>query len=254
LHEWPQAELFLSRCRERWSSDETRPLDPWVERRIREAKQQLADGDYGPVRISSDPAGATITVAAFGDDESFSAPRIVWLHAGEQRVAVRADGYQPRMLTVQVVRGERIDVGAALVAVAVERPQASDEPATEAAALPGHVERGSGSAPGRGSKAGWIVGGAGVGLVAIGGVFHVLAFDARSDANDLPPGPEFDALDDQFSTRRAVAIGAYAVGGATLAAGIYLLVRSRGDRDSAPALNVGRGPGDVGISLSWSSW
>jgi hypothetical protein len=254
LQRWPQAEMFLARCRERWSAEETRPLEPWVDRRIREAQKQLSEGDYGPVRLTSEPAGATIFVAAFGDDESFDVPRIIWLPAGEHRLEASADGYEPTAITVTAVRGERVDIAIALAAVAVELSPPSDEAAQAITALPGNAEVATDVAPRRSRKVGWIVSGGGLGLVAAGGVFHALAFDAKSDAEKLGPGPEFDALDDKFSKRRAVAIGAYAVGGATIAAGIYLLVRSRGEREPAPPVSVGSGPGDVGVSVLWRTW
>ena len=88
----PRAQLFLSRCLERGSALDAKFVDQ-VRAVLGSVEANLRAGDFTPVDIVVEPAGATITIASFGADESFVGARVVWLPAGTHALKASAEGY-----------------------------------------------------------------------------------------------------------------------------------------------------------------
>lgn len=119
----PRAQLFLSRCLERGSALDGKFVDS-VRKVLASVESTLRAGAYTPVDLVAEPAGATVIVQAFGDDESFIGSRVVWLAEGKQTLVARAEGYEDLTLDVDVTGHER-----QTVRLALERPRVVVSPA-----------------------------------------------------------------------------------------------------------------------------
>jgi hypothetical protein len=265
LKQWPQAELFLGRCREQWAQEESRPLNPWVDRRIREAINAMRGKGYTPVKVTVTPAHADITVSSLPADESFHS-RIVWLPHGDHVLIARADGYQTAQRQIAASGEQQLSVELALKK---EQPAAQPEPAPKqddppdlttppdpatSSAPVGPIEQpAAGPATDRRSSRGpwpYVIGGAGLAAVAAGGVFHVTALSTKSDAEDEPAGsPKFDDLQSDFERQRAIALGLYGVGLVGVGVGVYLWLT--GD-DGDQRVSVSPRPGGATAVVRWS--
>src|SRR5437870_5340521 len=105
LAQWPQAQLFLDRCRSRASSPAQREF---ADRRLAETTTALGADAYAPVEVVVEPAGAAVTVSSFAPDESFTPPRVVWLAHGKHQLAIERDGYQSVTVEVEVPADKRV--------------------------------------------------------------------------------------------------------------------------------------------------
>jgi hypothetical protein len=233
LENWVQAHFFLVKCRERWSREETRPMDDWVDKRVKEALAKLRAGDHGPVSLRVTPADATVAVSALGDGETWTGPRIVWLPYGEHTVTVTREGFTPRTETIAVSSSERIEMTVELEAISVATPV---EP------VPGRAIEPVSHSPSRNPRADdrqspsrgalpWVVLGVGIGAGIGGGVAHAIAFNTREDVKELQDTlgddhPDTRARLDDLSTQRKITYGLYAVGAVGVGVGLYLLLRS----------------------------
>jgi hypothetical protein len=105
----PRAQLFLNRCLERGTA-----LDPKfvasVRKVLESVESALRGGEFTPVDIVVEPAGASITVQAFGADESFIGSRVVWLSRGKQTLIAHAEGYSEQTIDVDVQGGDPMPV------------------------------------------------------------------------------------------------------------------------------------------------
>jgi hypothetical protein len=88
----PRAQLYLARCIE-----EGKNLDPKLVANLQAAltavTEQLSSGDFTPLAITVDPAGAKVVVDAFGDADAFPAPRTVYVPPGTHAITAGAIGY-----------------------------------------------------------------------------------------------------------------------------------------------------------------
>jgi hypothetical protein len=120
----PRAQLFLNRCLERGTALDPKFVDS-VRTVLKSVETALRAGEFTPVDIVVEPASATVTVRAFGDDEAFIGSRVVWLARGKQALIARAEGYvdqtieidatgrdmQPVKITLQRKPAEPIAIG-----------------------------------------------------------------------------------------------------------------------------------------------
>ena len=79
LGQWPQAQLFLDRCRSRTSNADQRAF---AEQRLAQVMTELGAGKFAAVEVVVEPAGAAFTVSSFAPDEKVLPPRVVWLAHG----------------------------------------------------------------------------------------------------------------------------------------------------------------------------
>lgn len=117
----PRAQLFLNRCLERGTALDAKFVDS-VRAVLKSVESALRTGEYTPVDIVVEPAGATVTIAAFGDDEAFIGSRVVWLARGKQALRARAEGYVEQTLDVDPQGREIKPVKITLQRTPVEPP------------------------------------------------------------------------------------------------------------------------------------
>jgi hypothetical protein len=251
-----QAHLFLGRCITRMGGASAerksalRNVHASLETRLREA-------GFVPVDIASKPAGATVQVSAFADDDTFPAPWQVWLPPGEHTIAARAAGFAAaeEKISVQAGAPSRSLTIALTREVAVPEPAkpepAKPEPTTpEGAVVTQLIAREAQPARGRGLGLGVL--GAGLGVAAGGALFHVLAYRniQRIDDDDLR-GEAYDDVAGTARTQRALALGLYAVGAVGTAVGLYLVVGRRGSSETR--ISIAPPPTGTG-GVAWISF
>lgn len=101
--ELPRSQLYLSRCLERGSAFDAKFVAS-VRTALEAVEKALRSGEFAPVDIVVEPAGATIVIRAFGEDEAFIGSRLVWLPAGPQVLTARAEGYADKRIEVAFAR------------------------------------------------------------------------------------------------------------------------------------------------------
>jgi tetratricopeptide (TPR) repeat protein len=126
-------------------------------------------------------------------------------------------------------------------------PPVVEAPPEVQPAPPAQSDRPSG---GKKRLVGYIVGGAGVGLVGLGVVFMSQVSGFEDDANAVCPNPcmEWDPrktearerIDDKAALREKLMIGSWIAGGAALAAGIYLVVTGGEQTEASIAITPTR--------------
>jgi tetratricopeptide (TPR) repeat protein len=260
LERWPQALLFLESCRART----TEGLRDWVPPRIAEAERKLAAGSFAPIEVTATPAGARVTASSL--DETFTAPRRVWLPFGETHLTASAAGYVDEKRTVAITSRapQTIDLALHPPPVAtVEPPATAARPAETTATRPVETTaappatppvRDAAAAPEAGRVAtrpiAWsdvvikvdaerarrnsflragitlLVGGVAQLIVGLGLHLHAV-LSIKPAAEQLPPGDAFNAQLDKFRGERDAAIASYVVGSAAAVTGVALLATVR---------------------------
>jgi hypothetical protein len=94
-----RAQLFLNRCLERGTALDQQFVDQ-VRAVLTSLEQTLRAGDFTPLDIVVEPAGAKVTIVEYGDDEAFIGARLVWLPFGAHRLVARAEGYADKLVEV----------------------------------------------------------------------------------------------------------------------------------------------------------
>jgi hypothetical protein len=223
---WPQAELFLSQCRERQSAGTQLP--DWVPEAENQIKEKLAAAGLVAVTISVRPsnAGVTLTVSSFAPDETFG-PRTIYLPVGTHAIVARAPGY-PEVKRVLEIHDSfkplsmEIDLDAAPV-----RPQ-----------------------PRRGALL--LKGGAvtlGVGLLSYA-VFGYAWSKEKSIADSDPTNDaDYNKYYDLYTYTRISTIALWTAGTGLVISG--LVVRSIGHTETAPAVSFAPTRGGGMVGLSW---
>lgn len=178
-----------------------------------------------PVDVVSDPAGATLTVSAFAEDEPVVAPTVVWLPAGTHTIRGALAGHEDASSSITIDLADpakrRVRLDLAAVVIAPEDP-------------PGNAKR----------TAGWISVVGGAVLLAGGGAMHAITSRTREEVAGLSG----DAYDDElptFQTQRAVTLGLYGVGAAAAITGAVLLYLSSHQE------RVAITPADGGGAMVW---
>lgn len=259
---WPQAHLFLTRCRERWARQETRPLPGWVTTRLRAVHDQLDAGGFAPITLTVNPPTATLTTSAFAADETFTA-RVIWLPLGTHQVTATAGGYQPRTIPIEAATPARqtISISLAPEPGPVEEPGPTEpepelkpvepEPAPVEAREPAVTEPLPHPPPSdtrRRSVAPWLVTATGVAAMSAGGYFYYVA--ATTD-DDVEAGTKSR---DDWKRDETLGYGLFWGGAAVTTAGIVwlYLTRDRGDASDRPTVGAVPGPGGGYVWLEWS--
>ncbi len=86
-----RAQLYLSRCLERGTFDAKFTTD--VHAAMTAVDSQLRAGDFTPIDIQVQPAGAAISISGFAKDEGFVGGRVVWLPFGTHVIHASLEGY-----------------------------------------------------------------------------------------------------------------------------------------------------------------
>jgi hypothetical protein len=208
---WPQAEVFLSRCRKRAVASD--PLPEWMEDAESQLAAQLKAAPVTAVEIVVQPPGvaASITTSSFAPDEIFD-PQIIHLPAGPHTITVGAPGFVTvkREITVSGSGSERVEVVLSPVP-----PPIVEEP-VKGHAMPVTVVRHDNGHRTWGNRLLIGAGGATVGAI----VLHVLAYRTRDKLMGTPE--EYRANETAFDIERAGAISLYAIAGIAAGIGIYL--------------------------------
>ncbi len=181
-------------------------------------------------------AGATLTRDGV-DLGGASAGVALPVDPGEHSIVVAAPGHTARRYVVTLLPGQRLtlhtDAGEPIVDTAPADPRRT-----------------------RARTAGWIVGGVGVGAVAVGTVLGVLALSKRSASDSscaMGVCRDQAALDD-YDAAKSAALGAdiaLAVGAVSLAVGGYLLFTSSAKAAPPLGANARSSFRVSGIGFSW---
>jgi hypothetical protein len=205
---WPQAELFLAKCR---ISTPGETLPDWVPQADALIRERLRSEPLSEVTIETKPASAlaTLTVSSFQPDEVF-APRTIHLPRGTHLIVAHAPGYtdHQRVVVIDSSSPRRVVIDFNVV----DRPVADGSPKLRIVGLVA----------------------AGLGVVSLG-IGVKFGFDAKrdSDAISMQHGPWTIADEATFNhgrTAQREMYGSYVVGGALVVVGgvfYYLGVRAR---------------------------
>jgi hypothetical protein len=195
----------------------------------------------GVVEVTASQAAATITIDNL---EIGTAPltRQVRLLPGRHVVVATLAGHQTLTKVVEIAAGQKLPLALVLaperVVIKVENTPM--------------VRRFERTTP-------WIVGGAGLGLVVIGGVLHVLsardfaAFDdSVGSGSGTPPMavPGDAGLHDRAQIERGIAFGAYAIGGGALIASAVMLAINQ-PRPARARVRVDPAPTGVALTIRY---
>ncbi len=236
---WPQAELFLSLCHARATA--TDPLPEWVPQADQQLTDRLKSANVTAVTIEVKPpaAKASVTVSSFAPDEVFG-PRTIHLPPGTHVIFAKAEGFEPKQVTLEVKDKTPQRIVIDLAATATENTQVlPPEPAPKTPSRVGLY---------------FIIGG---GVVAtVGGIGHILMAKSRQTLVDNDPDhannqAAYDKALPNFRRWRAVAITGYAVGAGLLVTGYLLSWRAK----SEAAVQVSAVPLPEGggfVSLEWA--
>jgi hypothetical protein len=141
----PRAQLFLNRCLERGTALDPKFVDS-VRTVLKSVETSLRAGEFTPVDIVVEPAGASVTIAAFGDDEGFIGSRVVWLARGKQTLVARAEGYVAQTIEIDAQ-------GRELQPVKISLQRTPSEPATGGGVTSPHSGSDDGSGAGSAGSA-----------------------------------------------------------------------------------------------------
>lgn len=233
---WPQAEVFLTSCRERANSGD--PVPDWVPLAEQQLKERLTKAKVATVQIRVKPdalaAESAIAVSSFEPDELF-APRAIHLPRGKHLITATAPGHEPVQQTIEIV-----DDSSREVVMDFETKQAPIPEAPKPAGKPGP------------SKVPLIVMASG-GVVVLGAAgYHLLAFKpARDDLVNAPDGATYDARVDKFNSARTTTIALYAIGGAAIVTGL-VLNQTVFKKERAPRVGAGVSRGGGMVVMEWN--
>jgi hypothetical protein len=246
---WPQAELFLSRCRTRASDAD--PLPVWLPKVEKQLAEKLEADGAAAVTIVVTPttANAKITVSSFAPDETFE-PRTIHLAPGHHVIEVTADGFiaaqhevvvdkkDPQTITIDLHTDAEQKAAAAASAAAVEAR-------AEAAVVASHPQE----QPRSNVPLAIMLGGVALG-VAGGAVDLFVEKPSRDRLEQSPDTAIYEDRKSSFELRRDITIGLYA--GAAVAVVTGLVLRQTVFAKSSITLSGSLDPHGAGVALSWS--
>lgn len=104
----PQALLYLDSCTHREGKD----LRPWVPELRAKTRRALERGKYAEINLVTEPVAARVTVAAWGPESSFTAPRLFWLPLGDHTLRVQATGHldSERKVAIATTSPQRVQI------------------------------------------------------------------------------------------------------------------------------------------------
>jgi len=240
---WPQAEVFLGRCRKRAVASD--PLPDWMDDAESQLKARLAAAPVTAVEIRVAPPGvaALVTISAFAPDESFD-PQTIHLAAGRHTITVSAPGFTSvtRDITIPGSGTETIDI----TLLPVPEPRVEPPPPPPPPPVVDRPASGRARRWGNGLLIG--AGGAAVGAI----VLHALAYRERGkldDARASGNGAAYNDHETAFDFERVGAISLYAVAG--IAAGVGFYLRSVG-RDVPAQISAAITHDAAFVTVGWS--
>lgn len=124
------AQLYLSQCLERGKNVMERAFLDQVAGVLAAVEDELKKGSFAPVDVAVTPLTATVSVSAFGADESFIGSRVIWLPWGQHTVTVRAEGYVETTTPVTVGSHDRVPMRVTLERKPATEPVTPDRPVT----------------------------------------------------------------------------------------------------------------------------
>lgn len=191
------------------------PDKPYRKEKAFKSMQALKKRVQGLLLVDCQGMAVSLSIPGVTDNAAcpFQSERI---EAGTYTVSATGPGFVPTTKSVVVQAGETARVQLRptrtnAVEVAAPEPEASG-----------------------GNPLPWIAMGTGVVVAGAGGVFTALAADARSEAEELPPGSERDGKVSDFDTFRATSIAAYSAGGVLAVGGLiwFLLEQNQSNDDN----------------------
>lgn len=233
---WPQAEIWLEQCETRAT-----PADPapeWVPVAKQQLAERLATVNVAAVEIQVEPAGtaATLAVSSFAPDERFTA-RTIHLPPGRHVIIATAADYEDAQQTVEVTGKDP-----QRVTIKLERRGKPALPPPSLRPPP--------------SKIPYIVMGVGGGIGLVGAALHATYYrnaretlaTARRNGLEKTGGP----LTDSWSRARAITVGAYGIGAATLVTGLILKVTVFRQKEMPVQVSVLPTDGGGMVGVGWS--
>jgi tetratricopeptide (TPR) repeat protein len=223
---WPQAEIYLARCRERATA--AAPVPDWVPLAEQQLRERLTTVNVAAIEIVVEPAGvAQLSVSSFAPDEVF-APRTIHLPPGLHIVTARAPGYEDAQRSIEVTDRTPQRVTIKLHSRVVE-----------------HVH----------GKLPWYVIGAGGAIAVAAGIYHATAYrsaynrlEATHDITDYSEAvAQYKLLEPDYRSKQRIVWGLYGAGAATLITGVALRLAGVGDVD----VEVLAAPGGGGVAVGW---
>ncbi|MBL9020491.1 MAG: hypothetical protein JNL83_40275 [Myxococcales bacterium] len=242
---WPQAEIFLEQCESRATPAD--PLPEWVPVAKQQLAERLAAVNVARVELRVEPPGTDVklAVSSFAPDELFS-PRAIHLPPGRHVVIATAKGYNDAQKTVEV--SDKSPQTVTITMLPIDDKKVVD---------PGGGGGGGGGvvtpAPTK-SKIPLAVMATGGGIVLAGAALHLFYYrPAREDLATTKNLMAYNGpLTDRWRTRRAVTIGVYSLGAATVLTGLILGVTVFKKQESGPQVSVTPTDGGGMVSVGWS--
>jgi hypothetical protein len=226
---WPQAELWMSRCHERWKPGDQLP--DWVP--ITDSKIGVAAAQLAPVTVAVEPANiaATITVSTFAADEAFPA-RTIHLAPGHYVFSATptTPGYTAAEAVVEIGDASAKRVVLELHALT---PVTQPTPAT--------------ASPVRSPK--WIiVGGAIAGAGALSYVWQGYEWNQLDDAKKSGSQSQYSAHSTRFDVARITTVGLLGVGITVAILGLVQYKLGVGEHTTISAFPA---TGGGGVAVTW---
>jgi hypothetical protein len=231
---WPQAELFLARCRARASADD--PLPRWIDTVENQLREKLEAAGAAEIAIVVSPAtaAAKVTVSSFAPDEVFE-PHTIHLAPGRHMIEVSAQGYVATSREVIVETAEPQTVTIELQKPVAQAPRTVEPPppVPPRSIVPTVLMMG------------------GAALAVAGGAYHLFVYKPALDRLSRAPNDAiYDARLHSFQIRRDVTIGLYAGAALALATGA-LLNYTYGHREKL-TVSAAMSHDGASVVLGWS--
>jgi hypothetical protein len=168
-----------------------------------------------------------------------------WIDEAEKQLAQKLSAAQIPAVTITV---SPANIGARLTVSSFAPDEVFDPQTIHLAPVTPPPARETPTATGP-SKVPWIVGGAGVALGLIGGIYHATAVrSARDDLAKAYTLPGYDVLLDDFTSKRDVAVGLY--GAAAITIGIAVVLHYTVYKEG-PTVTAQVGDHGGGILVGW---
>jgi hypothetical protein len=234
---WPQAEIWLEQCESRATPSD--PVPEWVPLSKQQLAERLATVNVAPVEIKVEPAGTNVklAVSSFAPDELFD-PRTIHLPPGRHVIIATAPGFNDAQKTVEVVDKSPQQVTITMLPITAPKDVGPPVPPPPASKVP------------------LVVMGTGGGIVLVGAVLHATYYKSARDklatARDNGAEKTGGTLTDKWTRARAITIGVYGVGAATLITGAILKVTVFKQKEAPVAVSVMPTDGGGMVSVEWS--
>lgn len=249
LEDYARANARLARCLPRLAAtgaaaeriDDYRAVE-------RENAAAVARGHLA-IDIASTPPGATVTVSSFPPDEFVIAPTVVWLAPGSHILVARLPGRDDASTSYDVTpadvapptTGTPATVRRTWRPTLAVTPPAVAPPIDVATSAPAVTRRSP-----RSRTPAYVGLGVGGGLLAAGGVVHLLGRDVRAELGTLS-GDAYDRKLETWHLYQRSTIGLYAAGAIATGIGAWLYLRAR----SPVAVTVAPNADGDGASVWW---